>query len=365
MPAISIQSPYRSLERALTGEPRPIQGGRVPVILVLLAALALLLGGCGSSTGGPGTISKGAPLAHPTPATLVLDFEPNAVHAGIYRALAAGYYRAENLRLTVLQPAATADPLTLVQAGRAQFGLADGSDLAGAIARGGDAQAILAIAQRPLGGLIALASERLTSPAQLQGRSVGITGVPSDEAVVRTEVAHAGGDPRKVHVLDAGFNGAQALLAGRIQAFTGFIPADGVALQVAGHPITAFPLDAWGGPPYPGLVAFATRRLIASDPALVRAFIAATLRGYDDTLADPARSLEDLLQANPSLSPSLTTASLDAYLPLFTDSGRVPFGTLRPGPLEALSRWMLSNRLTARPVSPARYAARGLLPAGR
>ena len=35
----------------------------------------------------------------PVHATLVLDFVPNAVHAGIYRALAAGYYRRAGIDL--------------------------------------------------------------------------------------------------------------------------------------------------------------------------------------------------------------------------------------------------------------------------
>ena len=93
-------------------------------------------------------------------------------------------------------------------------------------------------------------------------------------------------------------------LAGRIAAFTGFIPDEGVTLQAGGDPITAFALDRNGGPSYPGLVAFTTRGLIASDPGLVRDFVTATVHGYEDTLADPARSLNELLAANPTLAPA-------------------------------------------------------------
>jgi putative hydroxymethylpyrimidine transport system substrate-binding protein len=318
----------------------------------MVAAAALALSACGSTT-------------HMTRVTLVLDFVPNAVHAGIYRALAAGYYRQENIDLQVLQPGATVEPLSLVDAGRAQFGLADGSDVATAIDRGGQSEAFMAIVQRPLGGLIALASAGLTSPASLQGRTVGITGVPSDRAVLDTEVRHAGGDPAKVHVVTVGFNGAQGLVAGRLAAFTGFVPDDGVQLQVQGHSIAAFWLDRNGGPAYPGLVAFATRGLIASDPALVHDFAAATVRGYEDTLRDPARSLEDLLRLNPSLPRALTAASLRAYLPLFADGGAVPFGTLQPARIAELSSWMVRNGLIGAPIAPARYGTDALLPAGR
>ncbi len=350
-------------------------------IAAAIAAVALALGGCGSSggnatAGAAATSSSGegaaraplpSPLPHPTKATLILDFTPNAVHAGIYRALAAGYYRRENIDLQVVAPSATVEPLSLVSAGRAQFGLADGSDVATAIGHGARDEAVMALVQRPVGGLIALASEHLRSPAQLQGRTVGITGVPSDLAVLDTEVRHAGGDPAKVHVVTVGFNGAQALLAGRIAAFTGFIPDDGVGLEVEGHPITPFWLDRNGGPKYPGLVAFANRALARSDPALVRDFLAATVRGYEDTLRDPTRSLDELLHANPSLPRTLTAASLRAYLPLF-DAGGAPadhrsVGTIHPARIAELSRWMLVNHLSSAPLPFARYGSDAFLPA--
>ncbi len=324
---------------------------RAAMACALALLCALLLAACGGSA--PRDPSPSPKKT--TQATLVLDFVPNAVHAGIYRALAAGYYRAHGINLHVVTPGATQDPLSLVDGGRAQFGLADGSDVATQIDRGGDAQAVMAIAQRPLGGLIALRSEGLHSPTQLQGRTVGITGVPSDRVVLETEVRAAGGDPRKVHVVTVGFDGAQALLSGRIAAFTGFVPADGVQLQVQGHPITPFRLDEYGGPGYPGLVAFATQRLIASNPALVKAFVAATKQGYEDTLRAPAQSAEDLLRLNPGLDRRFTNASLAAYMPLFSEQGKVPFGTLRAARIEGLSAWMLHNGLIHAPITPARY----------
>src|ERR1700722_1341559 len=175
----------------------PARYSSLPRLLFALLALALAgCGGAGSTTGGAGSAVGGAgstarsgaagstlsgasdalPGALPrmTKATLILDFTPNAVHAGIYRALAAGYYRRENIDLQVVQPGATVEPLSLVGAGRAQFGLADGSDVANEISHGGHDEAIAAIVQQPLGGLIALASAHLSSPAQLQGGAGGL-----------------------------------------------------------------------------------------------------------------------------------------------------------------------------------------------
>src|SRR5580698_7111805 len=159
------------------GAPDPTGGHRSSMRAVLAAATcvaALALVACVSASRAH-TVT--AAPAKPTKVTLILDFVPNAVHAGIYRALSAGYYRRENIDLQVIQPTSTQEALKLIDAGKAQFGLADGSDVAGLIDDGGDAQAVMALVQRPLGGLIALASEHLSSPRQLEGRTVGITGV--------------------------------------------------------------------------------------------------------------------------------------------------------------------------------------------
>ncbi len=338
------------------------------MVALAMVAMAMLAGcgGSGSVTPPTGTGAGARPLRQ---ATLILDFVPNAVHAGIYRALAAGYYREEGIDLHVVSPSATTDTLKLIDAGSAQFGLADGSDVASLIAGGGDAQAVMALVQRPLGGLIALASEHLRSPADLVSRTVGITGVPSDLAVLDTELRHAGVSPGRVHVVTVGFNGPQALVAGRIAAFTGFIPDEGVTLAASGHPITAFALDRNGGPAYPGLVAFSTRGLIASDPALVRGFVAATVHGYEDTLADPRRSLRELLGANPSLPGSLD-ARVAARLPAAVRCpaagarrrGALPFGTLQAANVRAMSNWMPANHLIATPVAPVRYGTSAFLP---
>jgi len=174
-------------------------------------------------------------------------------------------------------------------------------------------------------------------------------------------VAHAGGDPAKVKVVTIGFDGVADLEAGKIAAFTGYWPDDGVTLQVSGYPITVFKLDQNGGPAYPGLVAFTTRSLSRRDPALVRGFVRATVHGYLDTLRDPARSLADLEARNPAIEHRLARASLAAYLPVF-DAGGVPYGTLVPARIASLTRWLRARRLISRPVSAARFGTDAFLP---
>ena len=323
------------------------------IALALAACLLLLLAACGDEESN----EEGGPQQ----ATLVLDFLPGPVHSGIYRALEAGYYAEEGIDLRIAEPSATADTYRLVESGRAELGIGEGLDVATKIGAGSDVQAILGLTQRPLGGLITLASSGISSPAQLEDRSVGVTGVPSDDAVVRTEVAAARGDPAQVRQVTIGFGGVKALLAERVDAFTGFIPADGVAVELEGEPTRSFPIDEFGGPQYPGLVVFALRDQIDADPALMQGFANATVRGYRDVLADPALGLQALLAASPGLDPEFARRSLRAHLPYFGEAGQ--FGGIDPVRVRELARFMAAEQLGA-PVAPDRYATERFLPGG-
>lgn len=350
---------------------------RLLTVVIALCATALTISACGSSDDDSGdSASTGASttataattaaadggLSEMTKATLVLDFVPNAVHAGIYRAIAAGYYRDQNIDLKVIQPTSTADTLRLINADKADFGLADGVDVANQIGEGLDIEAFLAITQRPLGGIITLAEDGIESGRDLEGKTVGVTGVPSDDAILETIVRNDGGDPSKVKRVTIGFNGVQNLESGKIAGFTGFWPADGVQVNVDGKPTNDLKLDEHGGPAYPGLVAFSTKEHIEQDPALIRAFTAATVRGYEDTIRDPATSLRDLMAENESLREEIASAQLDAYGPLFqADAAR--FGTIDPRAVDELSTWMVDNGLAREPFTSETYGGDAFLPA--
>ena len=97
----------------------------------------------------------GAEPGAPERATLVLDFQPNAVHTGIYTALQEGLYHRAGIDLNVQQPSASTDAPKLLEAGRAQFAILDIHDLAIARERGFDLVGVMPIVQRPLASVIA------------------------------------------------------------------------------------------------------------------------------------------------------------------------------------------------------------------
>jgi ABC-type nitrate/sulfonate/bicarbonate transport system substrate-binding protein len=306
-------------------------------VAALLAAALLLSGaaGCGGGGAEPGA---------PDGATLVLDFTPNAVHSGIYAAQRQGYYRDAGIDLTIRQPGESTDAPKLLEAGRADFAILDIHDLGIARERGLDLVGLMPIVQRPLAAVIAAGDGPVRSPRDLQGHSVGVTGLPSDEAVVDSEVAADGGDPAQVHRVTIGFNAVSSLAAGKVDAATGFWNAEGVELRRRSVPVRIFKVNEYGAPPYPELILTTSRRTIERDPELIDAMVAATTRGYAFASAHPAQALDDLLAAVPSLDRADQAAQLRALLP---DLRPIPFD---PKVLREWSEWDLEHGLLERPL---------------
>jgi NitT/TauT family transport system substrate-binding protein/putative hydroxymethylpyrimidine transport system substrate-binding protein len=309
-----------------------------------------LMAGCGGQSGG-----------HLPSASLVLDFTPNAVHAGIYSALAHDLDRRHGVRLHVIVPSASTDSIKLLKAGRVDFAILDIHDLALARARGADIVGIMAIVERPLAAV--LAAPGIASPRDLDGRTVGITGVPSDTAVLDSVVSGAGGDPHRLHTVTIGFDAVADLLAGRVAGATAFWNDEGVTLRRLRRGFHVFRVDAYGAPSYPELVLCATAARLKHDPALARSVVAALVAGYGFTLAHPARSASDLESLVSGLDPALVRAQLSALLPAFRAAdGRV--GELDPGALERWSAWEVRFGIVARAPDVASTFDAGLVHSG-
>jgi putative hydroxymethylpyrimidine transport system substrate-binding protein len=307
-------------------------------VVASLAAvlLGLAVAGCGEDGAEPGA---------PQRATLVLDFTPNAVHSGIYAALRRGYYDDAGVDLQVQPPSASTDAPKLLAAGRTDFAILDIHDLGIAREQGLDVVGVAAIVQRPLASVIARANGAIRRPRDLEGRLVGVTGLPSDDAVVDSEVSADGADPEEVDRVTIGFNAVANLAAGKVDAATGFWNAEGVALERRGVPVRTFRVDEYGAPRYPELILVTSRELLEEDPGLVRALVDATARGYRATLDDPSAALDDLLAENRGLDRAEQEAQLRVLLPAFR-----PPGLLSLGRLEQWAAWDLEHGILERPL---------------
>jgi putative hydroxymethylpyrimidine transport system substrate-binding protein len=327
---------------------------RALVTFITLFAVAATVVACGGSSAGQ--------AGSPRPATLVLDFTPNPVHVGIYTALAHHFDRAAGVRLHVIAPSASTDSIRLLETGRVNFAILDIHDLAIARARGEDVVGILPIVERPLAAVIA--QPAVTTPRALIGKTVGISGAPSDTAVLHSIVAGAGGQPQHLKTITIGFDAVGDLLAGKVAGATAFWNDEGVTLNRQRPGFHVFRVDAYGAPSYPELVMCASAKSLKAEPGLARRVVRALVRGYDLALAQPAVGQRALESEVPGLNHALDTAEL-AGLPSAFRGPEGHFGVLDTALLRRWAAWEARFGIVKTPPDVASTFDTRFAPTGR
>jgi putative hydroxymethylpyrimidine transport system substrate-binding protein len=286
--------------------------------LSFVLLLALVVAGCGGST---------TKNAGPESLSLALDFTPNAAHAPIYAAVRTGADRRHGIKLQIIGPGTgTPDSLKLVTSGRADVGVLDIHDLGLAAERGADIVAIAPLVQRPLAAVIARASIR--RPRDLAGRTVGVTGLPSDVAVLNAVVSGDGGDFSAVKQQTIGFSAVSQMVAGNVDAVTAFWNAEGVVLHTRGVKTSDFRVDRYGAPPYPEVVLFVKRSTLEKRRHALRELLAALTDGVTAVHRDPAAAIKQIADVSGADDP-LVKAQLEAVDPLFDPPMRFDRAVLR------------------------------------
>jgi putative hydroxymethylpyrimidine transport system substrate-binding protein len=261
-------------------------------VIALAVASLLALGSCG---GGAADDGGGEAPTQPTEVQLILDFVPGGIHAGIFAAKEEGFFEEENLNVDIQSPTSSADTLRLVLAGQSTIGIAPIADVANLRAQGEEIQAFLALTQVPLAALMSTEAIGITDPSQLAGGTIGVTGVPSDEAIARVILEDSGVDPSSVEFITIGFDAVANLISQSVDAAIGFWSAEAVALELEGEKPIVFRPDQYGAPPYPELVFFASTTTIEERPEVLEAFARALAKGYDFALANTEQAIADLV----------------------------------------------------------------------
>jgi len=258
----------------------------------LLAGFTLLLLSfllCSSAAVAQIAAASPAEAVDPVKISLQLKWLHQFQFAGYYAAIAKGYYRDAGLEVNLIEPAEDTDAVREVLEGRADFGVT-GPDLLLSSAKGDPVVALAVIFQHSPMVLLARADSGISSLHDLVGRRVMFS-KSSAELMAYFEAERL---PIEQLDLVPHTYSPDALIKGEVDAFSAYIGNEPFLLNEAGVKYLVFNPRA-GGIDFYGDLLFSTQSQIDASPEKVRAFVAASLRGWQYAMKNPDEIIDLIL----------------------------------------------------------------------
>jgi putative hydroxymethylpyrimidine transport system substrate-binding protein len=295
---------------------------------------------------------------------LVLDYFPNADHAGIYAAIGSGAFEEAQLDVRPQAPPDPSAPLKLLASGRADLAISYEPEVLLARDKGLKVVAIGALVQTPLTSIISVGDRPVRRVEDLEGKSVGTAGIPYQDAYLKAILETAGVAEDTVKKVNVGFNLTSSMLSGRVDATLGsFWNYEGVDLERRKRRPEILRVEELGVPTYNELVVVAREEDARKRGPFLRRFLLGLSKGHQALRDDPEAGIKPLLDANRDLEPGLQRAVVEATLPVFfPEDEKRPFGWMDTGEWQAYGRWMVENDLLEAREDPARALTTEFLP---
>lgn len=295
--------------------------------------------------------------------TLVTDFGINGRHAYFFVALEKGYYKEAGLEVSIVRGQGSADAIRKVAAGAAQVGFADAASLVLARANDGVPVRLLSVVyQQPPQAIYALESSGIKAPADLVGRKVADTASSAIPLLFGAYAQGAGIARDKVSWIVADGGALPAMLAtGRVDAIGQFTVGEAL-LEKAVAPNKLVRLaykDA--GLHYYGNGLIASESLIASDPQLLKAFVAATTRGMREAFRDPEAAGRILHAVHKQIDPQVAAGEIRAVAELAQAPKGAALGSIDTAGMQATVDTVAGAFSLKRAVSAAEMFAPGFV----
>ena len=259
---------------------------------------------------------NGAEKKELTEITLCLDWTPNTNHTGFFVADKLGYYEDAGIKISIVQPPENGSEL-MVASGRAQFGISFQDTLADLFSAENPPEitSVAAVIQHNTSGIIARKGEGVTSPKGLEGKRYSTWDWPIEQATVRYVMEKDGGDYSKLQLIpNIVTNEAEALKNKDTDAIWIYYGWAGIACERAELDFDYFAFtDIDPVFDYYTPVIVANNDFLKENPETAKAFLAATKKGYEFAVKNPAEAAKMLVEGD-------TTGSLNGSLDFVTAS---------------------------------------------
>jgi ABC-type nitrate/sulfonate/bicarbonate transport system substrate-binding protein len=339
-------------------------------LILALAMATVPWAGCGggeaaTESSPPGTpAAETAPAQKPTAPQLVtwsLDDVVGPANVGISMAEERDLFGDEGLEVTAGVPMWPRRPVRYVGRSTDELGITQLPQLIVAKENGAPIIAVGSLVPQATASMMWLPDSGIAEIADLKGKTIGIPGVPFQEAFLSEVLKRAGLTLDDVKVENVAYQLVPFLLEGRVDAiFGGSWNIDGATLEAHGVKPVIKRVEDLGVPGWDELVVIARTDLVAEDPRMIRRFMAAVLRGGAAAVREPGNAAKVIVKNMEAQGASLeeTQRGLEATLPLLSRSGHMD----RRQAAKLVS-WMYDKGLTRQKLPVSELLTNRYLPA--
>jgi len=266
-------------------------------LILIILGMALALSACSQIQSGNGT-------GQLTKIQLPMGYIPNIQFAPFYIAIQKGYFREAGIEIEFDYKFET-DGVALVGAGDVPFALVSGEQVLLARAQGLPVEYVTAWYQQYPVSVVAKSELGILIPQDLKGKKIGLPGLFGASYVGLRALLFAAHMSESDVTLDSiGFNQVDLMAAGQQDIVVGYAANEPIQLRARGVPVTEIRVADYVELASNGILA--SEKVVQENPALVRAFVGAFLKGLADTIANP----EEAFKTSESYIPNF--ADLDA-----------------------------------------------------
>lgn len=279
-----------------------------------LAVLAIALG----SIAFLGAPERASQAQTKTPVKMALLTQPGIWDAGVFAAVDKNYFADEGLELSFVSPTTPADGLKLLASGGVQFATAHSTEVLTARSRGLPVVSIATNHQFGTAGVMVPKPPGAATLKDLEGKTLGVTGIPFNKVMLEYMLKKAGVDLGKVKIVTVGFTPMPLLLSKRIDGLGDAITWSEPAMynmQIKKAPddkatYSYFAFYQNGVPRYYTLGVVADESTLAKDPELARKFLRAWTKGLDWATKNQKEAVALLRKRYPEINEAEGLANL-------------------------------------------------------
>ena len=280
-------------------------------LFFISALLGIFLTACGSAP----APAEPAELTH---IRLPMGYIPNIQYAPYYVAVEKGYFAEAGIEIEFDYSFET-DGVALVGAGNLPFAVVSGEQVPMARTQGLPVVYVTAWYKDYPVSVVSKTESGITSPADLAGKKIGLPGLFGANYIGFIALLNANGLSESDVTLDAiGFNQVEALATDQEEAIVGYVSNEPIQLAAQGYEVSEIRVADYASLASNGLIT--SEMMLDENPDLVRAMVAAFLRGIEDAAADPdgayeisKKYIENLAEADEVVQKEILATSIEFW----------------------------------------------------